>query len=68
MEETYEDDHNPFASVSEEFAKKKEKQLEERKTKRLTARQMQIKKDNEMWENNRLARSGVVTKLQVRRT
>jgi hypothetical protein len=25
---------------------------------RLTLKQQQIKKDNEMWENNRLARSG----------
>lgn len=63
MEEGYEDDHNPFVNVSEEFTKKKESQLEERKVKRLTARQMQIKKDNEMWENNRLYRSGVVQKL-----
>uniref|UniRef100_A0A915K2P7 Uncharacterized protein n=1 Tax=Romanomermis culicivorax TaxID=13658 RepID=A0A915K2P7_ROMCU len=64
-EEGYDDDHNPFVSVSEEFTKKKEKQLEERKTKRLTARQMQIKKDNEMWENNRLERSGVTQRSQI---
>jgi pre-mRNA-splicing factor ATP-dependent RNA helicase DHX38/PRP16 len=44
-----------------EYVVKKEKQLEERRKKpRMTARQQQIKKDNELWENNRLARSGVV--------
>lgn len=38
---------------------KREKQLEQTRQKpRLTLRQQQIKKDNEMWENNRLARSG----------
>lgn len=64
-EEGYQDDHNPFTQVSEEFTKKKEQQLEVCMQKHLTPRQVQIKKDNEVWENNRLARSGVVQQLQV---
>ncbi|VDN33332.1 unnamed protein product, partial [Gongylonema pulchrum] len=48
--------------VSQEYIEKKEKQWQQKREKpRLTVRQQQIKKDNEMWENNRLARSGVVS-------
>ncbi|KAI1729025.1 putative pre-mRNA-splicing factor ATP-dependent RNA helicase mog-1 [Ditylenchus destructor] len=56
------DEYNPFAHFSEEYIDKREKQLEQqtRHRPRLTVRQQQIKKDNEVWENNRLARSGVV--------
>ena len=58
----YNDEFNPFANVSQDYVEKKEKQLEKqgRVKPRLTVRQQQIKKDIEMWENNRLARSGVV--------
>ena len=61
-----EETSNPFAEVSEELAAKKAKQWEEkRKTaKRLTAKQQQIKKDNELWENERLKRSGVVERTE----
>ncbi|KAL3094888.1 hypothetical protein niasHT_021463 [Heterodera trifolii] len=58
----YNDEFNPFANVSQNYVEKREKQLDQTRQKpRLTLRQQQIKKDNEMWENNRLARSGVVT-------
>lgn len=61
-DQAYDEEHNPFAQISQEYIEKKEKQwLQKRDKPRLTVRQQQIKKDNEMWENNRLARSGVVS-------
>ncbi|XP_044269534.1 pre-mRNA-splicing factor ATP-dependent RNA helicase PRP16 [Tribolium madens] len=60
MDEGYDDGNNPFASVSEEYTKKKEEQLEQRKKKRLSAQQRQINKDNELWERNRMLTSGAV--------
>lgn len=60
--ECFNDDYNPFAHISQEYVEKKEKQLERGKQKpRLTVRQQQIKKDIELWENNRLFRSGMLT-------
>lgn len=59
MDEGYDDDHNPFSSVSDEYTKKKEEQLEQRKKKRLSAQQRQINKDNELWERNRMLTSGM---------
>lgn len=56
----YDDENNPFSSVSEEYTKKKEEQLEQRKKKRMSAQQRQINKDNELWERNRMLTSGVV--------
>lgn len=58
MDEGYDDENNPFASVSDEYTKKKEEQLEQRKKKRLSAQQRQINKDNELWERNRMLTSG----------
>lgn len=53
------EDYNPFGHFSEEYVEKREKLYEQnRKKPRLTVRQKQIKKDNELWENNRLSRSG----------
>ncbi|GMS91156.1 hypothetical protein PENTCL1PPCAC_13331, partial [Pristionchus entomophagus] len=61
-ESGFDDDYNPFAKVSEEYVEKKEKQWQDKTTKpRLTVKQQAIKRDNEMWENNRLHRSGVVS-------
>ncbi|CAD6196354.1 unnamed protein product [Caenorhabditis auriculariae] len=58
---TYDDEYNPFAKVSEEFVEKREKQWQEKTSRpRLTVKQQAIKRENEMWENNRLHRSGVV--------
>ncbi|GMT21216.1 hypothetical protein PFISCL1PPCAC_12513 [Pristionchus fissidentatus] len=61
-ESGFDEDYNPFAKVSEEYVDKKEKQWQDKTAKpRLTVKQQAIKKDNEMWENNRLHRSGVVS-------
>ena len=60
MDEGYDEVHNPFAGVSEDYTKKKEEQLQERKHQRMSAQQRQIHRDNELWEKNRLLTSGVV--------
>ncbi|CAG0902968.1 unnamed protein product, partial [Darwinula stevensoni] len=60
LDEGYDETHNPFDDVSQEYVEKKEKQLESRKNKRMSAMQRQINKDNERWETNRMLRSGVV--------
>ncbi|KAG8244813.1 Pre-mRNA-splicing factor ATP-dependent RNA helicase PRP16 [Homalodisca vitripennis] len=57
--------NNPFSNVSEEYARKKEQQLEQRKKKRMSAQQRQISKDNELWERNRMLTSGVVQSVDV---
>jgi len=44
MDEGYDDAHNPFANVSEDYTKKREEQLEQRKIKRMSAQQRQINK------------------------
>ena len=44
LDEGYDDTHNPFSNTSQEYTQKKEKELEERKKKRMTARQRQIHK------------------------
>lgn len=60
MDEGYSDENNPFSSVNEDYIKKKEEQLEQRKKKRISAQQRQINKDYELWERNRMLTSGVV--------
>lgn len=58
------DEIRHFDNVSEEYTKKKEMELEERKPKqRMSAQQRQINKDNELWERNRMLTSGVVSSL-----
>ena len=42
LDEGYDDDHNPFSGMSEEYKKKKEEELEKKKKQRMTARQRQI--------------------------
>ena len=44
MDEGYDDTHNPFSGMSEEFQKKKEAELEKKKKSRMSARQRQINK------------------------
>ena len=41
--------NQPFGGVSEEYAQRKEEQLEQKKRKRVSAKQKQIQKDNELW-------------------
>ncbi|CAJ0575123.1 unnamed protein product, partial [Mesorhabditis spiculigera] len=60
----FDDEYNPFAKVSEDYVNKKEKQWHDKSDKpikkKLSLRQQQIKRENEMWENNRLNRSGII--------
>merc|ERR1719430_1183987 len=63
MDEGQDEYHNAFSNVSEEYTKRKEAQMEVKRVKHLTAKQAARKKDNEMWEKNRMIRSGAVTKL-----
>ncbi|XP_035826324.1 pre-mRNA-splicing factor ATP-dependent RNA helicase PRP16 [Aplysia californica] len=63
MDEGYDDEHNPFSGTSKEYTRKKEEEMEQKKKKRMSAQQRQINKDNELWETNRMLRSGVVDRL-----
>ncbi|XP_044732439.1 pre-mRNA-splicing factor ATP-dependent RNA helicase PRP16 isoform X2 [Chrysoperla carnea] len=65
IDEGYDEENNPFSTISEEYTKKKEEQLEQRKKKRISAQQRQINKDNELWERNRMLTSGVVHTVDV---
>lgn len=49
-----------FFGMTQEYVKKKEEKLKKSKYTKLSARARQIRKDNELWENNRLLQSGVV--------
>ena len=62
LDEGYDEAHNPFSGISAEYTRKKEEQMEAKKHKRLTAKQAQRHKDNELWEKNRMFRSGAVTR------
>ncbi|KAI8602961.1 hypothetical protein EDD21DRAFT_55430 [Dissophora ornata] len=67
MEETggaMDDIHNPFADYEEHDAKKEE-ELEKKAMKKISARQAQYNKDNEMWETNRMLTSGVFQRKEV---
>ncbi|KII72758.1 Pre-mRNA-splicing factor ATP-dependent RNA helicase PRP16 [Thelohanellus kitauei] len=46
--------------MSQEYVEKKEEKLKKQKYVKMSARARQIRKDNELWENNRLLTSGVV--------
>ncbi|KAH7948002.1 hypothetical protein HPB52_017605 [Rhipicephalus sanguineus] len=65
LDEGYDEIHNPFASIPQEYTKKKEEALEQKKIKKVSAQQRQINKDNEKWETNRMLTSGVVLKVDV---
>ena len=62
LDEGYDETHNPFSGISEEYTKKKEEQMEAKQKRRMTAKQAQKNKDNEIWEKNRMFRSGAVTR------
>ncbi|KAF9112727.1 DEAH-box RNA helicase prp16 [Mortierella sp. AM989] len=67
MEETggaMDDIHNPFADYEEHDAKKEE-ELEKKQIKKVSARQAQYNKDNDMWETNRMLTSGVFQRKEV---
>ena len=61
MDEGYDDEANPF-NTSAEYTRKKEAEFEQKKKKKMSERQRQINKDNELWEINRMLRSGAVTR------
>ena len=61
MDEGYDEVHNPFSDVSDDYVHQKEEQQEQKRKKRISAKQKQIQKDNELWERNRMVTSGVVT-------
>ena len=44
MDSGYDETHNPFADVSEEYTKKKEESLSKKQVKRISAQQRQINK------------------------
>ena len=63
MDEGQDEYQNAFSNVSQEYTKRKEAQMEVKRVKHLTAKQQMWKKDNEKWEQNRMIRSGAVTRL-----
>lgn len=65
IDEGYDEENNPFNGPSGDYFKKKEEQLEMKRTKRISAQQRQINKDNELWERNRMLTSGVVMTINV---
>uniref|UniRef100_A0A670INN1 Pre-mRNA-splicing factor ATP-dependent RNA helicase PRP16 n=1 Tax=Podarcis muralis TaxID=64176 RepID=A0A670INN1_PODMU len=65
MDEGYDEFHNPLASSSEEYVRKREQHLQKQKQKRISAQRRQINEDNERWETNRMLTSGVVHRLEV---
>lgn len=65
IDEGYDEENNPFNGPAGEYFKKREEQLEAKRTKRISAQQRQINKDNELWERNRMLTSGVVMTINV---
>ncbi|XP_034650939.1 pre-mRNA-splicing factor ATP-dependent RNA helicase PRP16 [Drosophila subobscura] len=65
IDEGYDDENNPFVGPNSEYFRKREEQLEQKRTKRLSAQQRQNNRDNELWERNRMLTSGVVTSIHV---
>ncbi|CAI2172411.1 14512_t:CDS:10 [Funneliformis geosporum] len=58
------EEHNPFADYTD-FVQKKEEELAQKQLKKLTARQEQYNKDNELWETNRMLTSGIVQRREI---
>jgi len=63
MDEGQDEYHNAFSDISTEYIKEKEEAAEKKRIKHLTAWQADRKSDHEMWEKNRMLRSGAVTRL-----
>lgn len=61
MDQGYDETNNPFSDVSTEYEQKKTEKVE--RNKKMSAKQRQIIKDNELWEKNRMVTSGVVQKI-----
>ncbi|KAI9008391.1 P-loop containing nucleoside triphosphate hydrolase protein [Gaertneriomyces semiglobifer] len=56
--------HNQYAEF-DDYYKKKEEELAKKQVKRLSARQAQFNRDNDLWETNRMLTSGVVQRREV---
>lgn len=67
MDEGYDEVHNPFAGVSEEYTKKKEDQIAQKKNQRMSAQQRQIHRDNEVCKDGKMhfSKLGRVTILTI---
>lgn len=65
MDEGFDEETNPFGNTNADYFKKREEQLEQTRTKRISAQQRQNNKDNELWERNRMLTSGVVQSISV---
>ncbi|XP_040826897.1 pre-mRNA-splicing factor ATP-dependent RNA helicase PRP16-like [Ochotona curzoniae] len=63
MDEGYCELHDPLASSSEDYERRREQQLQ--KQKRISAQGRQRSQDNERWEMNRMLTSGVVRRLEA---
>ena len=63
LDEGFDNDNNVFSNMSSDYIRNKEVHQEAKRVKHLTAKQAAWKKDNEKWEQNRMLRSGAVTKL-----
>ncbi|KAF1743813.1 hypothetical protein MXB_492 [Myxobolus squamalis] len=61
MDEGHDDEATEeLFGMTKEYVQKKEEKLKKMKTVKLSARARQIRKDNELWETNRMLTSGVV--------
>ncbi|CAB4422652.1 unnamed protein product [Rhizophagus irregularis] len=58
------EEHNPFADYTD-YVVKKEQELAQKQLKKLTARQEQYNRDNELWETNRMLTSGIVQRREI---
>ncbi|KAI9022572.1 P-loop containing nucleoside triphosphate hydrolase protein [Hyaloraphidium curvatum] len=56
--------HNPFAEF-EDFAKAREEEMAKAQVKKVSARQQQYNRDNDLWETNRMLQSGLVQRKAV---
>lgn len=65
MDEGKDDPNNLFNDVPQDYLNKREQQLEQRRQKKLSARQRQFNADTDKWETNRMLTSGVVQQLEV---
>ena len=64
MDEGWDNEQSAFAHVSEEYTRRREIEMEEKRQKKISAQQRQFNRDNQLWETSRLVQSGVVQKLE----
>jgi len=54
IDEGYDESHNPFSGLSDEYTKRKEQELEQKRKKKISARQRQIQKVTFIFWSKRL--------------